>query len=270
MMKNKGWVRLWRDQFNSWISEKPFCDGYAWSYLYSQANHKKGMVNFRNEYIPIERGEFLTSKLQLQKKFGWTYRHVENFLKALENDKMVRNRTTNRYILITIINYEKYQGKDDKNDEQNEEQIRNRLRTGLERGNTNKNELKNIKNGKKVTSIYNHWNKKNIIIHKSIDPFISSIQIALKKYSEEDIKTAIENYSYILNSDKYFYKYRFTLNKFLTISAKTNHIEEFLDLKIAKNNYKGGNINGKSKRDNQKSDSAREDKYKHLEETYKI
>lgn len=151
-MKNKGWVKLWRDQFNNWVSErKPWCDGYAWSYLYAQANHKGGTVNFRNEYIPIERGEFLTSKLQLQKKFGWTYRHVENFLKALENDKMVRNRTTNRYILITIINYEKYQGKDDKNDEQNEEQIRNRLGTGLERGNTNKN-VKNVKNKKKKIS----------------------------------------------------------------------------------------------------------------------
>ena len=68
-MKNKGWVKLWRDQFNNWVSErKPWCDGYAWSYLYAQANHKGGTVNFRNEYIPIERGEFLTSKLQLQKK----------------------------------------------------------------------------------------------------------------------------------------------------------------------------------------------------------
>ncbi len=55
-------------------------------------------------------------------------------MKALENDKMVTYRTTNRYILITIINYEKYQGGDEQNEEQNEEQIRNRLGTDYKRG----------------------------------------------------------------------------------------------------------------------------------------
>jgi len=148
-MKNKGWVKLWRDQFSNWVSKKPFCDGYAWSYLYGQANHKKGMVNFRNEYIEVERGQHLTSKLKLQEIFGWTYRHVDSFLKALENDKNITYRTTNRYILITIVNYNKYQGSEEQNGEQNGEQVKNRRRTDVERGNTNKN-VKNDKNVKNV------------------------------------------------------------------------------------------------------------------------
>lgn len=128
-MKNKGWVKLWREQYDSWISKKPFCDGYAWCYLYQRANHKKGMVNFRNEYIEIGRGQLLTSKLNLQEIFGWTYRHVENLLKALENDEMITYRTTNRYIVITIINYNKYQDSNEQSEEQNDDQIRNRLGT---------------------------------------------------------------------------------------------------------------------------------------------
>jgi len=148
-MKNKGWVKFHREQFNHWISKKPFCDGYAWTYLYTRANFKKNMVNFRNEYIEVERGQFLTSKLQLQRIFGWTYRHVENFLLALKNDENITYRTTNRYIVITIINYEFYQGDEEQNEEQNEEQVKNRLGTGLERGNTNKNVLKNVNNEKK-------------------------------------------------------------------------------------------------------------------------
>ena len=148
-MKNKGWVKFHREQFNHWISKKPFCDGYAWTYLYTRANFKKNMVNFRNEYIEVERGQFLTSKLQLQRIFGWTYRHVENFLLALKNDENITYRMTNRYIVITIINYEFYQGDEEQNEEQNEEQIRNRLGTDLERGNTNKNVLKNVNNEKK-------------------------------------------------------------------------------------------------------------------------
>ena len=117
-MADKGWVKLWRDQFNNWISKKPFCDGYAWCYLYQRANHKKGVVNFRNEYIQVERGQLLTSKLQLQEIFGWSYRHVENFLKALENDEMIKCKTTKRYTIITIVNYDKYQGNGEISDEQ--------------------------------------------------------------------------------------------------------------------------------------------------------
>lgn len=128
-MNNKGWVKFHREQFNNWVSKKPFCDGYAWTYLYGMANHKKKMVNFRNEYIEVKRGQFLTSKLKLKDRFGWTYRHVENFLKALENDEMITYRTTNRYIVVTIVNYSFYQGNDEESDKQNGEQIRNRLET---------------------------------------------------------------------------------------------------------------------------------------------
>jgi len=165
-MNNKGWVKFHRVQFSNWISKKPFCDGYAWTYLYTQANHKKGMVNFRNEYIKIERGQFLTSKLKLQRIFGWTYRHVENFLLALKNDENIIYRTTNRYIVITIVNYDIYQSYAEQNDEQNDEQSKNRLGTDYKRGNTNKN-VKNVKNVKKedkvssiIKEIVDYLNKK--------------------------------------------------------------------------------------------------------------
>jgi hypothetical protein len=153
-MKNKGWVKFHREQFNHWISKKPFCDGYAWTYLYSRANFKKSMINFRNEYIEVMRGQFLTSKLQLQEIFGWTYRHVENFLLALKNDENIIYRTTNRYIIITIINYEIYQSDDEQNDKQNDKQVKNRLGTDYKRGNTNKNVLKNDNNENNVKDIY--------------------------------------------------------------------------------------------------------------------
>ena len=151
-MKNTGWVRLWRGQFDSWVSKKPFCDGYAWCYLYATANHKAGTVNFRNEYIKIERGQFLTSKLQLQKRFSWTYRHVENFLKALQNDEMITYRAENRYTIINIVNYERFQSKPEDIVEQSEEQVDNRVITERKQGNTNKN-VKNEDNGEELTSI---------------------------------------------------------------------------------------------------------------------
>lgn len=121
-----------------------------------------------------------------------------------------------------------------------------------------------------INNIYTHWNSKGITVHKNIEPFIQAIKIALKKYSEEDIKTAIGNYAHIVNGQEYYYDHKYTLNKFLDITAKTNHIEQFLDLEIAKNNYKKGGANGQFTGTHRPLKDSGEDKYKHLEETYEV
>lgn len=122
----------------------------------------------------------------------------------------------------------------------------------------------------KIEYIYTHWNSKGITVHKNIEPFIQAIKIALKKYSEEDIKTAIGNYAHIVNGQEYYYDHKYTLNKFLDITAKTNHIEQFLDLEIAKNNYKKGGANGQFTGTHRLQGEPGVDKYKHLEETYEV
>lgn len=114
MTKNKGWVKFWREQFGSWISKrKPWCDGYAWTYIYSQANFKDGVVNFRNQYIPVKRGQFLTSERGLGMVFGWARKRTKSFLFALETDEMCYIRRGHRFTLITIRNYVKYQSTPD-------------------------------------------------------------------------------------------------------------------------------------------------------------
>ena len=116
-MQNKGWVRLWREQFTHEVSERrPWCDGYAWSYLYSQANYKPGVTNFRNQYIPVERGQFITSFLKLSEIFGWSRRRTLAYIESLSKRQMCTYRTTNRFLVITICNYEKYQGTDEENE----------------------------------------------------------------------------------------------------------------------------------------------------------
>lgn len=115
-MNNKGWVKLWRSIFDHWLSDrKPWCDGYAWCYLVSQANHVKGMVNFRNQYIEIERGQFLTSHLKLKEIFGWSRQRTIGYLMSLKTDSMIDIRKNNRFIVITILNYDTYQSNEDNN-----------------------------------------------------------------------------------------------------------------------------------------------------------
>ena len=136
---NKGWVKLWRDQFTHEISDKkPWCDGYAWSYVYSRANFKPGIVNFRNQYIPVERSQFITSKLKLQEIFGWSQRRVNSFLTSLKVRGMCTTRVTNRFIVITVCNYDKYQSM---TDEDVQTDVTTDVRTGDEQVMTEKKKV---------------------------------------------------------------------------------------------------------------------------------
>ena len=153
--KNRGWVKLWREQFQHWLSEeKPWCEGYAWSFLYAQANHRRAIVNFRNQYFTVERGQLITSILKLSEIYGWTWRRTRSFLESLEQEKMVEkrfntkshneshNRQHNRFLLITILNYDKYQSRED---EVSIIDSTINSRTGAEQEPTNNND-KNEKN----------------------------------------------------------------------------------------------------------------------------
>jgi hypothetical protein len=161
-MQSRGWVKLWREQFIHEVSErKPWCDGYAWSYLYSQANYKAGVTNFRNQYIPLERGQFITSKLKLQEIFGWSQRRTNSFLTSLETRGMCTIKVTKRFIMITICNYEKYQSTEDENEQTD---VILDVRTGDEQVMTIKEvkERKNIcrppkQTDPKVKEFLNYW-----------------------------------------------------------------------------------------------------------------
>lgn len=146
-MVNDGWIKIWRPIFDSWLSNsKPWCDGFAWCYLCAKANFTDGVANFRNEYIEVKRGQFITSQIKLAQKWGWTRKHVKTFLNALKNDEKVTIRTTNRYIVLTIVNYDIYQSFDENNDQQNGQQ---EIQQKDNRVSTEGHNIRRIKNDKK-------------------------------------------------------------------------------------------------------------------------
>lgn len=101
-----GWIKLYRDlvEDDMWLCE-PFTKGQAWVDLLMMANYKDGEFYHGNSSEIIKRGSFATSELKLMNRWKWSKNKVRNFLKLLENKKMIacdknRIRTT-----ITIVNY---------------------------------------------------------------------------------------------------------------------------------------------------------------------
>lgn len=113
-----------------------------------------------------------------------------------------------------------------------------------------KSKKKEIKEecSKDIKTIFDCWNSKGIIKHKTLSPVIKkSIEKVLKDYKLDEIVQAINIYSEILNSQFYF-NYKWSLSDFLN---RKNGISTFMEEGSNKINYeewkKGDRKNGNTK-----------------------
>lgn len=133
MSKSKGtFIKLDRGIQENWLWEaKPFSPGQAWIDLLMMAAHSTGPRSWKGSYLTQHRGEVFTSIVALADRWGWNEKKVARFIKALESDQMVRKGVLPKGTLLTIENYEKFQGRvraDDRADdrassEQSTEQV---------------------------------------------------------------------------------------------------------------------------------------------------
>lgn len=86
-----------------WIDEPNALS--LWVHLLLQANWKDGY--FKGKLIP--RGSLVTSIGTLAKSTGMSENTVRKYLELFENDGQVKRTATNKYTLIEIVWYSKYQ-----------------------------------------------------------------------------------------------------------------------------------------------------------------
>lgn len=109
----EGWIKLHRKIMDDpmWLSES-FTRAQAWVDLLSLANHKDGYLIVAGERIEIKRGQCGWSMLNLSKRWRWSRGKTKRFVNQLEIDEKIVQQTNTRNSIITICNYNKYQGDD--------------------------------------------------------------------------------------------------------------------------------------------------------------
>jgi len=121
----------------------------------------------------------------------------------------IYNKGNSKETHYNVVNYCLYQSKND--DESNA-----KVTESKQSLDTNKKDKKdkNINNIYKV--IFEHWNSKKIVVHRSLtDKIKRKINSALKNYTVEEIKKAIDNYDTVLKGEQYYWTYKWTLEEFL-------------------------------------------------------
>lgn len=107
---SSGWVKIHRELQNHWIWEdKPFSRGQAWVDLIMMATYKDKKMMLDGKLSEISCGNIVTSIRKLCSRWGWSNTKVRRFLKMLEDDGMIAQKSDTKKTLITLVNYGFYQ-----------------------------------------------------------------------------------------------------------------------------------------------------------------
>jgi hypothetical protein len=144
-----GWIKLHRQILDNpiWSAEK-FTRGQAWVDLILLANHDDNYIYLRDHKIMVKRGQVGWSENTLSARWKWSRTKTKNFLKMLELEQQVSVQKSHSMSIITLINYNGFQGK--------EQLESNRKATEKQQKSTNKN-VKNEKNDKKRVLFDTFW-----------------------------------------------------------------------------------------------------------------
>ena len=130
--ENKGWVKIYRKLLDNPISKKP---NYLsiFIYLLLKVNHKDNDIILEGKKTIIKRGQFLTSIFSIPEFFNLSTSTVSRILKYLETERIIEKLSTNKYSLITVLNYNLYQDPESifenksKTDQKQKELLRNEI-----------------------------------------------------------------------------------------------------------------------------------------------
>ena len=152
-MSDEGWIKLHRKILQwEWWDEPNTFRVFLWLLL--KANHKD--QNWRG--LEIKRGQIVTSYDSVAKGTSLTNRKIRTIFDRLDGTELTR-KTTNKYQIITITNYESYQQDDRQTTGKPSPE-----RHSNDRQPTTNNNVNNDKNEKKVIADAKKPNSKGIRI----------------------------------------------------------------------------------------------------------
>lgn len=135
-----------------WDNDTPYDERSAWVELLLKANHHDKQLVFNGKVITIKRGELVTSIRKLALQWNWGRDRVSRFLDRLAKFQMIEKESDTNRTLITIVNYEVYQGEMD-NESDTHEDTNKDTHKDTHKAQTRNKEVKN----KRILNIYGEF-----------------------------------------------------------------------------------------------------------------
>ena len=103
-----GWIRVQRAILDHWV----FSEADAlklWVYLLMSANYEDKSRSFNGRLIQVKRGQLIYGRHAVSQRLGISEAKLRRYIKQFIKDEMISQQTTNKYSIITITCYDKYQ-----------------------------------------------------------------------------------------------------------------------------------------------------------------
>ncbi|HHM2692255.1 TPA: DnaD domain protein [Staphylococcus aureus] len=277
-----GWISIDRSIQNHWLfkEKRTFSKFEAWIYLLMEADHSKAKVPIGNQIVTVERGQRLTSILTLSDLFNWSRFKVKTFLDLLESDGMLEVKTTSKYTLITIVNYDFYQSEQGRNQHQNDikptsKQHQSNINPTSKQHQTNTNNNdnkdnneKNVNNEKKKTTAFDFFQDNGFGFITSYN--LDDLNYYLDSFENDSDEIVTASLKIAKDRNKVTWGYaKSILNTWLNANLKSiEQVRAFekQQLESKKQNYKPFVKQSKEKTPKWLTDSTRETKTPEVDE----
>lgn len=108
----RGYVKVWRKiHDDDMLKNHKFCAFFLWAL--TKASHRQIDIIVGNQSVRLEPGQFIFGRRMAAKELGMTEREVRTITALAKKAKFVTIKTTNKFSIITIINWSTYQGDDE-------------------------------------------------------------------------------------------------------------------------------------------------------------
>lgn len=108
----KYWMtRGWQE--NKIFAKEKFTEREAWLYLIENSAYSPHVQGIGRHRVSVARGQFVTSDRFLAKAWDWSKSRVNRYLCRLKIETMIETLGGTDYTLISVCNYDYYQGPDE-------------------------------------------------------------------------------------------------------------------------------------------------------------
>ncbi|MDY0044419.1 MAG: conserved phage C-terminal domain-containing protein [Syntrophales bacterium] len=122
---NRGYIRLWRKSLDAgWIKNHKLW--VFWTYCLLKATHKEYHAIVGLKAVHLMPGQFVFGLRVASEETGLSVREIRTILAFLKKSENLKIKTTNKYSIITIVNWASYQLQDSKSDTQDDKQRANK------------------------------------------------------------------------------------------------------------------------------------------------
>lgn len=140
----RGYIKLWRKSLDKgWLKNSKLWWFWCWCLL--KASHKEYDLIVGYQTVHLMPGDFVFGLHAASKETFLSVQEIRTSIDFLKKDGNLTIKTTNKFSIISIVNWDIYQGEDFENNKQSNKPLTNKQQTT-----NNKQECKELKNEKNI------------------------------------------------------------------------------------------------------------------------